>query len=563
MVRHPLAALALTLLAGCQAAPRIAADLVILDGDVRTMNAATPRATAIVAHAGRIAYVGDERGARQWIGSKTRVVDARGHTVLPGLIDSHIHVMEGALARGACSLHDEPLTLGAAAAAIRECAARPPGTGWVIVHDVNGVGFDASARSIDAIVRDRPVLLWGADGHTAWVNSAALRAARITAATRDPRAGRFERDTSGAPTGFLVDEAVTRVTDIAIQPTPAQRIDALRVTLPELHAAGITSFMEANTDAATLLAYVELARDKQLHAHVSIALQSDGEDDEEEFARLRHLREQVAHEPLLRADVIKLFADGIMEYPTQTAALVAPYLNADGTPTCKRGRLYLDPVAMAEFVRQAADAGFGIHIHAIGDGAVRAGLDAFAAARSAGSKQRYSIAHLELVDPADLPRFGALDVFASLQLFWAQPDNYSVDAVKPYLGAERHARLYPARALLAAGATVAGGSDWNVSSYNPFEAMATGMSRMNPQQPGRGTLNAAEALTLEEMLAAYTVNAARMLGREDEIGSLGAGMAADIIVLDRRLVVATSANELRQTRVTHTFIAGRPAPPAH
>jgi predicted amidohydrolase YtcJ len=212
---------------------------------------------------------------------------------------------------------------------------------------------------------------------------------------------------------------------------------------------------------------------------------------------------------------------------------------------------------MKKFFQRAATAGFNIHVHAIGDAAVRETLDAIEAARAAGSKQLYSIAHLQSIDPADLPRFAQLGVIASFQLFWALPDNYSVDALVPYIGAERQQRIYPARSVLTAGGTVAGGSDWDVSSFNPWEAMATGMSRTNPEEPARGVLNEKERLTLDELLRAYTINAARLLGREAEIGSIATGKAADVIVLDRRLSAQSSAEDVRGTKVTQGFLAGR------
>jgi predicted amidohydrolase YtcJ len=218
---------------------------------------------------------------------------------------------------------------------------------------------------------------------------------------------------------------------------------------------------------------------------------------------------------------------------------------------------------MNAFIAEAGNRGFNIHVHAIGDAAVRETLDAFAAARAAGSKQLFSIAHLQLIDAHDLSRFAALKVDASVQLLWAQPDNYSIDALTPWLGEARIAREYPGRSLIAAGANVAGGSDWDVSSYNPFEAMATAMSRRNPEDLARPPLNPGEALTLDEMLAAYTINAARLIGRDQEIGSLAAGKFADFIVLDRKLTAATNADEVRQTRPARVFFAGRDVTPAN
>ncbi len=537
------------------------ADLVILGADIRTMDGTTGRASALAVRDRKIVYVGDDAGAKPQIGPRTQVLEAAGVSVLPGLIDSHIHAADAAQGLGGCSLGDAQLTLEAAGKIIRECLAKEPGPGWLVVGEVNSAGFRADRKELDAIVSDRPLFLWGADGHTGWVNSKGLERAGITRATKDPADGRIERAASGEPTGFLIDGALGPVLAGLDKPTPEKRLQALREILPQLHAAGITSYLEANTSAETLATYAELARRGELTAHVTIALASDGEPTQEEFARLDALRRSVANEPLLRADFIKLFADGVMEYPTQTAAMLEPYSKADGTPGTSRGRLYIEDEVMKQFFQRADAAGFNIHVHAIGDAAVREALDSVEAARAAGSKRLYSIAHLQVIDPADLPRFSKLDVIASLQLFWALPDNYSVDALLPYIGPEKQQRIYPARSLASAGATIAGGSDWDVSSFNPFEAMATGMSRTNPDEPARGALNTKEALTLDELLHAYTINAARLIGRETEVGSLTSGKAADLIVLDRRLTEQSTADEVRSTKVARAFVGGRQVTP--
>ncbi|HKU14362.1 MAG TPA: amidohydrolase [Steroidobacteraceae bacterium] len=550
------------LISGCsrQQPVQEPADLVIVAADVQTMDEAAPHASAVAVRQGKIVYVGDDAAAKPHIGPQTRVVQANGMTVLPGLIDSHIHAAEGALGLGGCSLDDRQLTVEAAGTVIRECLAQDPAKGWLVVSEVNSAGFKADRKALDAIVADRPLFLWGADGHTGWVNSKGLATAGITRDTKDPEDGRIERTVSGEPTGFLVDGALGPVTNALDKPSPEKLLQALREVLPLLHAAGITSYLEANTSAETVAAYAELARRHELSARVSIALATDGKATDEEFARLDALRRSVANEPLLRADFIKLFADGVMEYPTQTAAMLEPYTDAKGKPT-SRGKLYLEEGAMKQFFQRADKDGFNIHVHAIGDAAVRETLNAIEAVRAAGSKRLYSIAHLQSIDPADLPRFAQLDTIASLQLFWALPDNYSVDALLPYIGAERQQRIYPARSLRAAGATVAGGSDWDVSSFNPFEAMATGMSRANPAEPARGVLNVKEALTLDELLHAYTINAARLIGRDAEVGSIAAGKAGDLIVLDRRLTGQSTADDVRATKVTQTFFAGRPVTP--
>lgn len=533
------------------------ADLVVLNGDLRTMNPAQPRASALAVRGERIVKVGSDADIKPFIGAGTRVVNAAGHTVLPGLIDSHIHAAEGALARGGCSLGDEELTIEQAAPRIRDCFSDDLDSKWLVVTDVNPAGFHANRRQLDAIASNRPLLLWGTDGHTGWVNSRALELAKITRATRQPEDGRIERDAKGNPTGFLVDGAMSLVMKVMDQPTPEKRLEKLRWVLGQLHDVGITSYLEANTDAETVDAYVTLAASHALDARVTIALESSGENSDAEFTRLDGLRARSADQPLLRTSFIKLFADGVLEYPTQTAALLTPYLDANGKPTGTSGKLYLSPADMTAFIKHADQNGYNIHAHAIGDAAVRETLDSFAAARAAGSKRLYSIAHLQLIDPADLPRFAALDVLASFQLLWAQPDNYSIDAVQKYIGPERHARQYPARSLMDAQGVIAGGSDWDVSSFNPFEAMATAMSRRNPKHPEYAPLGANQALTLDEMLSAYTLNAARLIGRDDEVGSLAQGKLADIVVLDRRFTPDTSADVVRSTRPATVIFGGR------
>lgn len=537
------------------------ADLVVRNADVRTQDGTAPAATALAVSGDRIVFVGDEQGVAEWIGPSTRVVDAGGHTVLPGLIDTHIHAAEGALSLGGCTLHNKQLKITEAADTIRACIAADKTSKWIVVNEVNPAGFKANRQDLDAIERERPLFLWGADGHTAWVNTRGLELAGITRGTPNPDAGRIERDTRGEATGFLVDSA----TDLALskmeQATPAQRLDALRKVLPLLHGTGITSYLEANTDEPTVDAYVELAKLHELTARVTIAFETSDQSAAEELKRLEGLRARLT-DPLFRADFIKLFADGVLEYPTQTAALLEPYYDASGKPAKSTGELYIPPAEMNAFIAEAGKRNFNIHVHAIGDGAVRETLDAFAAARAAGSKHLFSIAHLQLIEIADIPRFAKLDVYPSVQLLWAQPDNYSIDALTPWLGTERMGRQYPARSLVDAGATVAGGSDWDVSSYNPFEAMATAISRKNPEQPERAPLNPGESMTLDEMLAAYTINAARLMGREREIGSLSVGKFADVIVLDRKFSAQTSAAEVRATRPTGVFFGGRDVTPA-
>jgi predicted amidohydrolase YtcJ len=533
------------------------ADLVITGGHVDTMNPASPTAQAVAVRAGRIVFVGDDAGARPFIGGKTRVVPAGGASVLPGLIDAHIHLMEGALVMDDCSFDDAQLSLSQIAPIIRECAAKNPGDGWLTVQELNGAGFSADREDLDAIIPDRPLVLFTADGHSILVNSRALAAAGIDRRTPDPPEGEIARDTRGEPTGFILDKAVNLVIDRIPKLAEPERQALLLRALHDTAADGITALMEANTSAQTVNTYVAIAQQGKLPVRVSMALGSNGEPTDAEFARLDAVRKLAAGVPKIRADFIKLFADGVVEYPTQTASLLAPYADANGKPTKNLGPTYLPPERLAAFVQRADRDGFNVHIHVIGDRATRMALDAFAAARDTGSKRLYSLAHLEMIDPADAPRFRALDVIACMQLQWARPDNYTEEAVLPYIGKDRQARLYPAGMLVRAGATISGGSDWNVSTFNPFEAMSTAMSRTNPAEPQRGVLGPAdEKLTLRQMLEAYTVNAARQIGLEKEIGSIETGKAGNLIILDRKLGTDSSAADVLATRVRYTFADG-------
>ncbi len=463
--------LSLALLA-CSREPAIEpADLVITGGHVDTLNPASPTAQSVAVRAGKIVFVGDDAGAKPYIGETTRVVDARGTSVLPGLIDAHIHLMEGSLVMDDCTFDDAQLKLEQVAQIIRECAARKPGSGWLVVQELNGAGFHVTLRDLDAIVPDRPLVLFTADGHSAWLNSRALAAAGIDRRTPDPPEGKVERDARGQATGFLVDKAVNLVIDKIPKLGEPERQALLIRGLQGIAASGLTTILEANTSEGTVRTYVEVAKAGKLTARVTMALGSNGDPGDAEFARLASIRKLADGVPRIRADFIKLFGDGVIEYPTQSASLLEPYTDAKGKSTGSIGPTYLPAEQLAQFVERADRDGFNVHIHVIGDRATRMALDAFESARKKGSKRLYSLAHLQLIDPADAPRFKALDVIACMQLQWARPDNYTEEAVLPYIGAERQARLYPAGMLARAGATISGGSDWNVSTYNPFEAM--------------------------------------------------------------------------------------------
>ena len=259
----------------------------------------------------------------------------------------------------------------------------------------------------------------------------------------------------------------------------------------------------------------------------------------------------------LRAGMVKVFADDAMECPSQDAALLTHYLHdCRGKPTKSKGELYLDPEKFAQVVTKLDAARLAVHVHAIGDRAVRASLNAFAAARKKnGDKDnRHSIAHLQLVDPDDFPRFKALGVIADFQLLWAKREPANEKPLEPYLGSHRYRYLYPAGSLLKAGAMIVGGSDWDVSSYNPFRAFQTAVTRRGGK--GKEALNRDQRIPLTKAVDAYTINAAFVLKQEATTGSLEVGKRADLVVVDRDIFTVDSYT-IGDTKVLMTYLDGR------
>jgi len=548
-------------LSACERVKNEPAEVVVHHAHILTMDEAMPVAQAIAIRSGRIVAVGTDAELARWVGKTTQVMDAAGATVMPGLIDSHSHPVLGAEQLEDCSLADKAMPLTAMRPIVEECLARSPmaaTNSWLALINLNPSNFEATAADLDQLHADRPFGLFGTDGHTAWVNSAGLRRLGITRESKDPAGGRIVRDAAGNATGHLIDAAVEWANEQLPAKPLAEKVRLAERALQEMHKVGLTTLMEASADEAILQVYKALAEQGKLSAKVSVALTSAADPSAAHLQSLVALRTKFSGIPHLQVDTIKVFADGVIEHPTHSAALLALYQKADGTNASTRGELYFEPEKMAAFVTALDRNGFNVHVHAIGDWAVRATLDAFAAARKQNAKQsqaKFSISHLELIDPADWPRFSELNVFASFQLFWAQPDAYSVDAVQPYIGSDRSQGLYPAASVHKAGGKIVGGSDWNVSSYNPWQAIATGLCRCNADEPERSPLAPTQALPLAVMLRAYTIEAARMLGREQELGSLRVGKSADMIVLNQAPV--SDADVLRAMQVNATMIDGK------
>jgi len=574
------------------------ATMVLRGGTVRTMDAQGRTATAVAVRGERIVAVGSDAEVSDYIGHDTQVIELKGRTLLPGFIDSHIHPASGAERLAQCSVDGVALGVDEIVAyALSDClpneapqadaARRPPPEGvgqlgsgpsltqpqsaaevkWIEIANVNPTNFVATAADLDRISATRPVALHGIDGHTEWVNTKALQLAGITAVTVDPAGGQIERDAHGNPTGFLKDAAQGLVDSIIPPLTLDERLALAQQALNIIRSKGITSVQDAWTSESALQVYEMLEAAGTLKMRVRAALMSDIGDSEAEYQRLISLRAKYATHPLIQADAVKIFSDGVIEYPTQTAAMIKPYLDDHGQPTTNFGGRYFDQAVLNRYVARLDKEGFTIHTHSIGDFTTHAVLDALEAAKQANgaTDNRHQIAHLQIVDPADFARFKALNVYANMQLFWAQPDEYSVEAVQPYILPETHRYMYPAGSLKAAGATLVGGSDWPVDALpgdpmpnTPMSATQIAATRTGPfaDSPYYGQkLHTEEVVPVADMIVAYTVNAAKALRLDTKVGTIELGKLADFVVLDHD-PYDTPADQLMQVAVTHTVFNG-------
>jgi predicted amidohydrolase YtcJ len=532
------------------------ADLICTNGVVYTLDAGRSRHEALAVRDGHIVAVGSAAEVAETRGPRTEVVDLGGRLVLPGFIDAHMHpkYSTGELFEvylGGCRSLEECLAeVGRLAAAHPEYPA-VRGWGWTPTAVPES---RMTATALDAVVPDRPVVLADDSVHTHWVNSAMLRLAGITAQTPDPEGGVIERLPDGSPSGLLREAWLSLERALPAYDAEAlaaalrhfQRRTAARFGLTTVHEAGLLPGDPA------LDAYEALQERRELDVRFCVSLTLDPElplDEQIEAAvaeRARHAG------PLVRTAAVKLFVDGVIE--SHTACLSAPYAD-----TGDRGPLVWAPERLIEASLAAARAGFQLHYHAIGDAAVSLSLDAIAVARAATQGARDIVTHLQLVDPGDYARFAALGVTAVVQPSWFAKDAvYDAEIYMPFLGRERASRQYPMKSLWEHGALVASASDYPVSPPpDPILGMLCGVLRRDPRFPHTSSaLWPEEAVTVEQMIASYTINGARANFLEDETGSLEAGKSADLVVLSENLL-ELPAERIHEAAVELTVSRGR------
>ncbi|MEV7536393.1 MULTISPECIES: amidohydrolase [Streptomyces] len=535
------------------------ADLVFTRGPVLTLDPARSRATSLAVTGDRITAVGHDE-VRELIGPGTEVVDLTGKLLLPGFQDAHIHAVGGGSELAECDL-TESVDVAEYLTRIRAYAEAHPDHEWITGGGWSMESFEGgmpTRQLLDSVVSDRPVLLSNRDHHGAWANTRALELAGLTAATPDPADGRIEREADGTPSGTLQEGATGLVSRFVPPSTAEDRLAGLLRAQRVLHSLGITGWQDAllgsfNGMSDPADAYLTAAQDGSLTARVTGALWWDRERGAEQIPELVDRRKQL-NAGRFKATSIKIMQDGIAE--NFTAAMTAPYLDGCGCATANTGLSFVDPEALRGYVTELDALDFQVHFHALGDRAVREALDAIEAAVAANGRRgnRHHLAHLQVVHPSDLNRFAALGAIANIQPLWAAHEPQMDNLTIPFLGEERAAWQYPFGSLLRAGATLAAGSDWPVSSPNPIEGIHVAVNRRDPESPDGKVFYPEERIDLLSALTAYTAGTAHVNGHDDA-GSLMPGNLADLVVLDRD-VLAAPADEIAEARVERTYVGG-------
>ena len=558
-----LIAVALAVAAGCAkksdvAEEPVAAELALKNGAIYTENGARSWAQAVAIRDGRVVYVGTDAGLASQVGPDTKVVDLKGRMVLPGLQDVHIHPISGGIEASLCDLNADT-NVEQYVATIKKYADSHPNEPWITgggwAMSAFGPGALARKELIDAVVPDRPAILWSRDGHSAWANSKALELAGITKDTPDPADGRIDRyPKTGEAIGSLQEGADAPVVAKMPANTDAQRDAGLQYAIKMLNGYGITGITDANVDEDSLKTYRRLDDAGQLSLHVVGSIWWERDKGLEQIENIKRLSTNYT-KGRVDAHTVKIMQDGVME--SYTAVVLEPY-KLKGKKDV-RGIPMVDPELLKKAVTQLDADGFQVHFHAIGDGAVRQCLDAVEAARTANGDlgHRHHISHVQLIHPQDQPRFRKLGVIANFQPLWAYADEYVRDLTLPFISPFTASYMYPIASMEKSGAVVAFGSDWSVSSANPFEEMETAITRMGALGDTKTPFLPDERITLPEALAAFTINAAYTNRDEKDTGSLEVGKRANLAVLDRNLF-EIPPTEISDTKVLVTLFEGKP-----
>jgi hypothetical protein len=539
-------------------AQAVASERVLFHAKIFTADPQNPYAEAVAIRGDKILAVGTLPEVLKSVSPNAERVDLDGKTLFPGFIDSHSHSIDGGLSLIGADTTDKVGNLDQLPAFVADAKKSGRGMRGDIL-EILGLPLEFWSHP-DVLNRDfstgayehESVLLRGMDGHTSWANRNLLERAGVTSAylkslTPDQRAY-YGVDGNMQPTGFLVDAGEQKVEALLPKYTVDDLLAAGRAALEYNYSLGITAWLDPLASDQVLTAYKMLADRGELNSEIVAFPQVLSKDPARELAAVQKTRDAYKNVPHLHVTGIKIFADGVAEFPSQTAHFTQPYKN-----TGHNGDLLFDPKTFADLCVAADKQGLIIHVHAIGDGAVKAALDGIAAARAANGDSHlpHTLTHEQFVRPQDFPRFRQLGVVSALQLFWAEASNDTIEILKPYIDPSIYKWQYPARSILDNGGIISGASDWPVSTANVFRAIYQAETRKGSE----GILDASQSMPRQAMFYAYTRNSARAMNRDD-IGTIAPGKRADLVLLDRD-VLTVSPEEMRDAKVVWTMVAGK------
>jgi predicted amidohydrolase YtcJ len=526
-----------------------AADLLILDANVFTADARRPRAQALGIRGNRIIFVGDNAGAKRWTSPKSRVIEARGRSVLPGFIDSHLHLLMGAEELGFAQLQDVR-SMDELSAALRSHADKNPQAEWVLgtglVYGIKPASLPPTRHDLDAILPERPTLLISYDGHTGWVNTEALRRAELLHGRELAAPSEVVLGADGLATGELREAAGELVFELVPKNSPAEKRALLLRAMQQAAAFGLTSVHNMDGDMEQIEFYAALEREGQLLVRVYVPLTVQSEMEVSALQEAVAMREKFSA-GMVRGGLTKFFMDGVFE--SYTGFLLDDYEGRPGV----RGIPNFEMEHFTELALEADRLGLQIAVHCTGDAAVRRVLDTYELVRKQNGRrdERHRIEHIELVSDDDLPRFAELDVTASMQPAHRPLSASGSDFWPARVGPGRWRRSFAWRALRDAGARLAFGSDWSVASLNPMTGIRAALS-----DPFWQAETPVQRQTLEEVLLSYTRDGAHAEFMEHEKGILKGGYLADVVMLSED-IFQVPPEELLRVKADLTICDGR------
>lgn len=538
---------------------REAADRVLMNGSVYTVDPQRSVAEAVAIRDGLIVYVGSDQDVQSFLGDNTEVIDLDGQMLLPGFHDSHTHVLVGDATDEECNLLRIE-SVEDVEAKLRQCTELAGfgedrwiiGSGWSTWLWPNS---EPDKAILDELFPDRPVYLDSSFSHTGWVNSRALELAGIDGATQAGHDGVIVRDpVTGEATGALHESAKTLILDVLPAWTLEYEKKRIRAAIRMVHRLGVTATIEPGIDEHLIVPILELADAGEINLRNVISISPinllPGAFDDGVYEFLEQRKDW--RRPNLDVDSVKIYLDGVIE--SGTGALLQPYEDE----SFALGLSFYTQEQLNEYFTRFDAMGLQVHVHAIGDAAIRMALNGFEAMRVANgvSGNRHHITHLQLISAEDLPRFAAMDIGATFQTLWAYPDPAAIELDIPMIGEKRTYEMYPLAGIQKAGGRINGASDYFVTSMNPLLAMEVGITRQDPYSNDGPILNENERVDLATMIAAYTINGAYTMKLDDKQGSIEVGKRADLVVLNRNLF-EIEPNEISDAYVTMTIFGGR------